>query len=121
MAESQVNRFFTDGGINVTWALDEVATAGTPATITAQSAGALQSFPTTIDFPIFPEGGFLFLDGGTLDLGTVRGNDSLKNNEYSTFVETFEGVAATGCESLWVTASNVCASGAAAALVDTSC
>lgn len=121
LAESEIRRIFSGSNINVTWALDEVDDAGAPLVPAAQAAGALEGFPTDINFPIFPEGSFLFLDGGTLDLGVVRDTTTLKSNEYCTFTETFENVALSGCESLWVTLSNACASGAAAALVDTSC
>ena len=51
---------------------------------------------------MFPEGTLLFLDGGTLDLGVTRDGTMLGANEYATFVETFEGLAMTGCEVLWV-------------------
>ena len=51
----------------------------------------------------------------------VRDTTTIAANEYATFVESFESVAFTGCESLWVTASGLCVSGAAAALVDTAC
>lgn len=121
LAESQVNQFFTKSNIRVTWALDEVDNAGAAVTPAAQAAGALDGFPTTVNFPIFPEGSFLFLDGGTLDIGVVRDVTNTKANEYATFIETFEGAALTGCQSLWVTLTNLCISGAAAALVDTSC
>ena len=77
-------------------------------------------FDAKVGFPLFPEGSFLFLDGGTLDLGVQRDMTMIGANEYATFVETFEGVAFTGCDSLWVT-TPVCVSGEAAALVDVPC
>ena len=107
--------------MNVTWALDEVNATGQPVAPPAQASGALVAFPTSVSFPVFPEGSFLYLDGGTLDLGVVRDTTTIAANEYATFVETFESVAFNGCESLWLTVSNLCISGAAAALVDTTC
>jgi hypothetical protein len=121
IAEAKLRSIFSDANVNVTWALDSIDAAGAPSDGTAQAAGALNPFPTTVDFPIFPEGTFLFLDGGTLDLGVVRDMSTNTANEYATFVESFVGVAKTGCESLWVTLSGLCVSGAAAALVDTGC
>jgi hypothetical protein len=117
VSESRIAALFRNAGVNVTWALDDWKPDGTPATTPSIAAGG---FEGTLSFPIFPEGTFLFLDGGTLDLGVQRDATMLTANEYATFVETFEGLAKIGCESLWVNAK-VCVSGATAALVDTSC
>lgn len=58
----------------------------------AQSAGALEEFPDDdVDFLIFAEGDYLFLDGGTLDLGTEITDSVLnKTNDRQAFMETFE-------------------------------
>ena len=117
ISEARINGLFRERGINVTWSLDAWTTAGAQA---ADPTGATGGFEATLGFPLFPEGTFLFLDGGTLDLGVQRDATMVAANEYATFVETFEGVAQTGCESLWVE-TEVCVSGAAAALADTSC
>jgi hypothetical protein len=108
-----VNALFGRRGVNVTWALDDWNATGDPG---AAPTNAGQGFKTTVSYPMFPEGDFLFLDGGTLDLGVQRDSTMLASNEYATFMETFEGVAKTGCDSLWIT-QDVCISGAAAALV----
>ena len=121
IAESKLRSIWADANVNVTWALDEVDATGQPVAAAAQAAGALADFPDEVSFPVFPEGSFLYLDGGTMDLGIVRDTTTIAANEYATFVESFESVAFTGCESLWVTASGLCVSGAAAALVDTAC
>ena len=121
IAESKLRAIFSDANVNVTWALDEVNATGQPVAPPAQASGALVAFPTSVSFPVFPEGSFLYLDGGTLDLGVVRDTTTIAANEYATFVETFESVAFNGCEPLWLTVSNLCVSGAAAALVDTQC
>ena len=60
----------------------------------------------------------MFLDGGTLDLGIIRDSTLVGTNDYKTFVETFEGVAKVGIESLQVT-STISVNGVAAALRDT--
>ena len=67
---------------------------------------------------MFSEGTFLFLDGGTLDLGIIRDSSLVGTNDYKMFVETFEGVAKVGIESLKVT-QTVNINGVAAALRDT--
>jgi hypothetical protein len=75
-----------------------------------QSAGALLEFPTHVKWYLYPEGSFLFLDGGTLELGLVRDSVLNATNDFQIFGETFENVAFIGVESLAVT-STVCDSG----------
>lgn len=87
-------------------------------TFGAQSTGALNEFPDTFKWYLFSEGSFLFLDGGSLDLGIVRDSGLVGTNDYRMFVETFEGVAFVGIESLAIT-STIAVNGSAAALRDT--
>ena len=85
----------------------------------AQSASAaLNEFADSFTWYLFAEGSFLFLDGGTLDLGIVRDSTLVGTNDYKMFVETFEGVAFVGVESLQIT-STINVNGVAAALRDT--
>ena len=121
IADNIVNNWFAVRHINVTWTLDgEAAQGGTPAQVFgAQNAGALNDFPSKVVWYLFSEGTFLFLDGGTLDLGLVRDSTLNSTNDYKMFVETFEGVAKVGIESLKVT-STLDASGASAGTVDPS-
>lgn len=84
----------------------------------AQTTGALAEFPDTFKWYLFSEGSFLFLDGGSLDLGIVRDSGLVGTNDYRMFVETFEGVAFVGIESLAIT-STIAVNGSAAALRDT--
>jgi hypothetical protein len=84
----------------------------------AQGEAALLEFPDSFDWYLFAEGTFLFLDGGSLDLGIIRDSSLVGTNDYKMFVETFEGVAKVGIESLRIRqAVNV--NGVAAALRDT--
>jgi chemotaxis protein histidine kinase CheA len=82
----------------------------------SQSAAALLEFPDSFDWYLFAEGSFLFLDGGTLDLGIIRDSTLVGTNDYKMFVETFENVAFVGIEALKVT-STITVAGTAAALV----
>lgn len=97
-ADAQINSWFRVRNINVTWHID----GETGQIFGAQAAGPLNSFPTTMVWYIFAEGTFLFLDGGTLDLGLVRDSTLNGTNDYKMFIETFEGVAKVGIESLRV-------------------
>lgn len=116
ISEAQINGYLRNIGVNATWSLDSWDDEGA-----ALAPTGTEGFETEVSFALFPEGTFLFLDGGTLDLGVVRDETMLSANEYATFVETFENVAKVGCESLWIKELPVCVSGAAAALIDTGC
>jgi hypothetical protein len=67
----------------------------------AQGAGALAAFPATATTLLYPVGTYIFLDGGTLDLG-VEITDSTLNetNDRQAFVETFEQATFRGCEAM---------------------
>jgi hypothetical protein len=84
----------------------------------AQGSGAMLEFPDTFVWYLHAEGTFLFLDGGTLDLGIIRDSSLVGTNDYKMFVETFEGIAKVGIESLKIT-STISINGVAAALRDT--
>jgi hypothetical protein len=98
-ADTVINSWLSARNINITWHMDD--------TFSSQSASApLNAFPAAIKWWLFAEGTFLFLDGGTLDLGVVRDSSLINTNDYRTFVETFEGVAFVGIESLQVTTTS---------------
>lgn len=108
LAESKINSWLSSRRINPTWSLDSVV--GGP----NASTGA---FPSTVEWDLFVEGTWLYLDGGTLDLGVIRDSTLVGSNDYKMFTEEFIGLAKVGDESLHVT-STLQASGAAAALED---
>jgi len=82
------------------------------------ASAKLLEFPDSFSWYLFAEGSFLFLDGGTLDLGIIRDSSLVNTNDYKMFIETFEGVAFVGVESLKIT-TNISVNGVAAALRDT--
>ena len=82
----------------------------------SQGTAALLEFPDSFVWYLFAEGSFLFLDGGTLDLGIIRDSTLVGTNDYKMFVETFENVAFVGIEALKIT-STITVAGTAAALV----
>lgn len=120
MFVSEGERVFRDGlavaGVNVTL-YDDTPSTGTSQVFGAQGAGALSAWPGQVQWGLFDEGHFLFLDGGTLDLGIVRDSTLNATNDFENFVETFEGVAARGVEALWIT-STVCPDGTSANGID---
>lgn len=119
IADNIVNGWFNARHINVTWTLDGEAAGGSNAAqiFGTQNAGALNEWPENVVWYLFSEGTFLFLDGGTLDLGLVRDSTLNATNDYKMFVETFEGVAKVGVEALRVV-SALDVTGASAGTVD---
>lgn len=111
VSKGEINGFLATSNVSLTASYD-LNTFG------AQGAGALLEFPDTFDWFLFSEGSFLFLDGGTLDIGIVRDSTLVSTNDYRMFVESFEGLAFVGIESLKIT-STIAVNGAAAALRDT--
>ena len=111
-AYADIDAYIAARGINPTYTIDGSAMTGT------QGSGAMNGFTNTFVWYLFAEGTFLFLDGGTLDLGIIRDSTLVGTNDYKMFVETFEGVAKVGVESLRVT-STINVNGVAAALRDT--
>ena len=109
-AYAEIDGFIASRNINITYHIDDFTDA--------QGASALNEFADTFVWYMFAEGTFLFLDGGTLDLGVIRDSTLVGTNDYKMFVETFEGVAKIGVESLKVT-STISVNGVAAALRDT--
>jgi hypothetical protein len=107
------------GALNVTVVpyMDSDTSSNTLITGQAGSA-ALNPFPNSLVWYLYAEGTFVFLDGGTLDLGIVRDSTLVGTNDYLMFLETFENVAKVGVESLKIT-STININGSASALRDT--
>jgi hypothetical protein len=110
-AYGEIEGYVASRNVNLCAALDQNVFG-------AQSTGALVEFADSFTWYLFAEGSFLFLDGGTLDLGIVRDSTLVGTNDYKMFVETFEGVAFIGVEALKIT-STISINGVAAALRDT--
>ena len=110
-AYAEIDGYLAARGVVASYSLDQNVYG-------AQSVGGLNEFLDSFTWYMFAEGTFLFLDGGTLDLGIIRDSTLVGTNDYKMFVETFEGVAKVGIESLAIT-STISVNGVAAALRDT--
>ena len=109
VSDAQVADWFSARGAIITFAQDHTTAAGAPFTHPVV-AGGLQSWPNNLEWFIFPEGSFLYLDGGSLDLGLVRDSTLNSQNDYQIFYEEFNGLAFIGQESYKVT-SEICPNG----------
>ena len=111
VSQAEINGYLANSNVTLV-ASPDMTVFGT------QTAAALLEFPDSFDWYLFAEGTFLFLDGGTLDLGIIRDSTLVGTNDYKMFIETFENVAKIGIESLKIT-STISINGVAAALRDT--
>jgi hypothetical protein len=107
-----------DANVEPTFYIDSAS--GKNQEIGNQNAGALLGFPSTVTWYLFPEGSFLYLDGGILELGLVRDSVLNSTNDFEIFGESFENVAYIGVESQAIT-STLCDSGITAGTHNTTC
>ena len=118
MSEQGLIALLRSYNIEPSFTIDGPST-GTGQVFGAQTAGALEPFPTSMQWALYPEGTWMFLDGGVLELGIVRDSVLNAENQFEIFGESFENAANVGIESLWIT-TDVCPSGTVAAPKDNS-
>lgn len=115
-ADAAIETFFGARHINVSWFLDGEAGQ----VFGAQADGPLLGWMPNVVSYLFPEGSFLFLDGGELNLGLVRDSTLNARNDFQMFAEVFENVAFYGTESYRLSMT-LCPTGAAAGTVEPVC
>jgi len=130
IVDAVIDEWFARRNVNITWHLDGIDPADLatpePDIVTAAqfyTLAAAQSqvpgFPDTVTMNLFPEGDWLLLDGGELNLGIVRDSALNARNRYQLFSESFQQPVFRGVESL-VIHMQVQPTGESAATVSTS-
>jgi hypothetical protein len=109
-ADSYLQSFFAARNINVTWSPDMNV-------VGAQGVTVLAHWPPSVNYLIYPEGTFIHLDGGELDLGVVRDSALNSVNDFQVFSETFENVHMVGVEAI-DGLIDVCPTGAVSGTID---
>ena len=99
-------------GIDPVFYLDTPSTGTTQLPDSAQTAAAIDPLPDNVQWAIYPEGAFIGVDMGVLELGIVRDSTLNSTNDFQVFGERFRNVArlAPAQAAYWVT-SDVCAVG----------
>lgn len=91
ITDAQIEAWLRVRGVNVTWLLD----GENGAVFGAQNPGAINAWPDVVRSYMFPEGSWVHLDDGILDM-SVSGpyHDSVlnKTNDGQIWMETFENV-----------------------------
>lgn len=95
------------------WTIDEFTTA-------AANAGAVNAYPSTFKVILNHPGAFVYVDGGTLDLGVIRDGDMVNDNTFRVFDEEFWNVAMWGVAA-WDIEFSLCANGASAGSIAPQC
>ena len=108
-SRDDIDAYLDAAGIDPIYYWDTPSTGTSQLPSGTQSAGALGGLPANIQWAIFPEGQFLHIDGGSLELGIVRDSTLNATNDFQLFGEQFENVAMLGPAqgAYWVT-SNIC-------------
>ncbi len=93
MAQAALTRLLDQYGVNVGYYLDAPST-GTSQAFSAEVADStLDEFPDDVQVALFPEGAFIHVDSGSLELGLVRDSTLNSTNDFQIFGESFENVA----------------------------
>ena len=93
--EGSLRAMFSAAGVNVTLYEDERTGAGQIVGSQGQGVG-IRDLPDVVEWYLYHEGAFVFLDGGSLDLGVVRDSTLNATNDFRIFTESWEGVAFKG-------------------------
>lgn len=107
-------------GINPVWYKD--TETGEGMIYAQQGVQAILGWNTNPVTYLYPTGSFLFLDGGTLDLGTeIRDTTMNEGNNVRAFTETFENAAFVGDITPLEITHAICISGAGSLDIAVSC
>lgn len=111
-SQADLVAYLRGAGIDPVFYLDSPSTGTTQLPDTSQAAGAIDALPDNVQWALYPEGAFLGIDMGVLELGIVRDSVLNETNDFQVFGERFRNVVrlAPAQSAYWVT-SDLCANG----------
>jgi hypothetical protein len=92
-SRGEIDAYLRGSGIDPVYYLDTPTTGDSQLPDSAQTAAAIDGFPNNVQWAIFPQGAFLGIDSGTLELGIVRDSTLNSTNDFQVFGERFRNVA----------------------------
>lgn len=112
-SRGDIDAYLRSVGIDPVYYLDGDFAAGDDQIADAsQAAGALDAFPDTIQWALYPEGEFLGIDSGVLELGIVRDSTLNSTNDFQVFGERFRNVVRIGpAQAAYWETTDICANG----------
>jgi hypothetical protein len=111
-SRGDIDRYLRSVGIDPVYYIDSPSTGDSQLPDSAQTDPALDGFPNNVQWAIYPEGAFMGIDMGVLELGIVRDSTLNATNDFQVFGERFRNVARIAPEqaALWVS-TDWCPSG----------
>lgn len=111
-SEDSLVEYLRSQYIDPVFYLDSPSTGTTQLPDSSQTEAALDSLPDNVQWAIHPDGAFLGIDSGSLELGIVRDSTLNSTNDFQVFGEYFRNVVrlAPAQAAYWVT-SDLCANG----------
>lgn len=112
--DADIDRLFTNAGFDPHWFIDTPTWSDAVPNVSV--GGVLSRMPANVQFLIAPKGKFALMDRGELRIGVTgngiyRDNNSNNRNEFTFFVESFEGIVDTQNCGAHVLSIPVCWSG----------
>lgn len=92
-AQAALTRELEQYGISISYYLDDVGSGTSQGFAAEVAASALDDFPDDVQIALYPEGAFIHVDSGSLELGLVRDSTLNSTNDFQIFGESFENVA----------------------------
>ncbi|MDQ2728047.1 MAG: major capsid protein [Actinomycetota bacterium] len=117
-ADAEIAGWFAVRNINVTDTADSPLGANPLQGFGVQGPGQLSPWPARISCWLYPEGSWMFADGGEMNLGMVYDSTLNRTNDCEMFSESFEKAIFRGVESIQLNLS-LAPTGASASTVAT--
>lgn len=112
VSDAQIEDWMRMRGVSPIWTQDTLAAdAQLQAPVEGQ---ALSTWPCQVRWFLFPEGQWIFLDNGVLDLGLVRDSTLNSQNDYQIWMEEFSGIAQVGAVESLAVVSDITPNGSSA-------
>ena len=112
VSDAQIEDWFRLRGVSPIWTQDTLSTDAQLAAPVANTA--LSTWPCQVRWFLFPEGQWIFLDNGVLDLGLVRDSTLNSQNDYQIWMEEFSGIAQVGAVESLAVVSDITPNGSSA-------
>ena len=111
-SEESLVAYLREQNIVPTFYLDTPSTGTTQLPDASQTAAAIDALPDNVQWAIHPDGAFLGIDSGSLELGIVRDSTLNSTNDFQVFGEYFRNVVRLApAQAAWWVTSDLCASG----------
>ena len=111
-SKGEIEAYLRSAGIDPVYYIDTATTGDSQLPDSSQTAAAIDGLPNTVQWAIYPQGAFLGIDSGTLELGIVRDSTLNSTNDFQVFGERFRNLVriAPAQAAYWVT-TDWCPSG----------